>query len=611
MTRFLTRPLHPFGRFTRETRGSVSVEMIIVLPLLIWALAATVVFYDGFRTRYHAQMAAQTVADIMSRETSLFTASYVEGMNEVFDFLVDASIPTRIRVSSVIWDSVNERNRLQWSYATRDLSALPGNTFELMQAEDYDTLRAQFGDDESFSFASADAQMPTTDLPSRIPPVLPGEAMLLVETFALWTPFANVGMGEIRFTPVVAVRPRFAPWINFDGVEPVYPEPEYEIAWTGGGNDSLPDPNETIDDPIDPDAGLASYNFDTGVTTGWSQSTTTTGSPAGGSFLGPFGTETYDTPVSLAVNLGTSPETATIEFDLLVLDTWDGYGTRGTLPRGDTFSILFDGTPISLDAFESSATGFYDNDRVASGYLNGMHYQVRMTLTRRGDSFHGWDAWDSVWHAVLTLDNPPAQFDLGFSAGVNAQLADESFGIDNLVYTSTGTNTGTPFYAPSPLLANGVDPFTRFNRYSGCPDYQISAPWLNLNNDDLAVDLSFERQAGGPTDIGDCNFVRGNGRISSEPQLIMNYDNLGQTGRGDRLKIALNDGNNGYSCDTTILVRDPNGQWWFNDDSYSRYGSGSANASLYMGSAASGQYAIWLGTAGSRQCNSRITFSDY
>lgn len=605
MTRSTPRKPHRLTRFSRDARGSVSVELIIVLPMLLWALAATVVFYDGFRTRYHAQMAAQTVSDIMSRETDLFTATYVEGMNDVFDFLVGGRIPTRIRVSSVIWDSTNQRNRLQWSYGTRQLSGLPSDTFELMQNNDYETLLARFGEDTSYSFASAAAQMPVEDLASRIPPVLPGEALLMVEAFALWTPFTNVGLGNVRFTPVVVVRPRFAPWINFDGIDPIYPEADYEIAWTGGsGNTDLPDPNDP-DDPDDPGATVSSFDFNSGVTTGWSRSTITAGSVAGGGFLGPFGRETYDTPVTLAVNLGRSPETATIEFDLLILDSWDEYSTTWALPRGDTFSIMINGTPITLDAFVGWSGGWFDNTRTATGYLDGMQYEMRFTRTRSGSNFYGANYDDSLWHGTLVLTNPPALFDLGFSAGIDGDLSDESFGIDNLRYSASGTNTGRTYFTPDARNRNGTDPFTRFRRYSGCPELQISAPWLTLTNGNLSSAVSFQRQVGGPTSLRNCNMVDGWGNIGAEPALILNYDNQGQTGTGRRLQIRMDDGNNGRTCDSTIVMRDPNGQWWFNDD------ISGWNAGLQMGNAGSGTYAIWLGTYSGSECNARISFSRY
>jgi len=219
------------GSFTRDAKGTASLELMIVLPILLWALAATTVFYDGFRTRYHAQMAAQTIADIMSRETDLFTEAYVDGMNDVFDFLVDASIPTRLRVSSVIWDSVNERNRLQWSYGTRDLQALPEEIFAVLELGDALTLQGLFNEPLAIGPTGALPQMPVADLADRIPPILPGEALILVESFALWTPFANVGLGEMRLAMVVVVRPRFAPFVNFDGIDPIFPTDIYEMTW--------------------------------------------------------------------------------------------------------------------------------------------------------------------------------------------------------------------------------------------------------------------------------------------------------------------------------------------------------------------------------------------
>ena len=56
-------------RFGGEMRGSASVELVIVLPLLLWALAATAVFFDGFKARYKAEAAAQTETPGAARST--------------------------------------------------------------------------------------------------------------------------------------------------------------------------------------------------------------------------------------------------------------------------------------------------------------------------------------------------------------------------------------------------------------------------------------------------------------------------------------------------------------------------------------------------------------
>ncbi|PTX01852.1 hypothetical protein [Pararhodobacter aggregans] len=587
--------------FRGASQGSVSVELILTLPLLLWALAATVVFYDGYKTRYHAQMAAQTVADIMSRETDLFTANYIEGLNDVFDFLIDSRFPTRLRVSSVIWDSANERNRLQWSYATRDLSALPEDTFELMQAGDLETLMAEFGEDGSFTFAGAGAQMPVSDLPDRIPPVLPGEALLLVEAFALWEPFAQVGVGQLRFTPVVVVRPRFAPWINFEGQEPVYPEADYEIAWTGSGNEGLPDPTDPTPEPTNPPVANRTYSFDDGVTSGLSRSTITAGGPSG-SYLGPFGTETWTTPVTVAVDLQADHATANIAFDLLILDTWDGYANQYILPRGDTFTILMNGVPLSVDPFINYSQAPYDNARVSTGYIGNSTYRVSMTRTRTGSSFAGGGSNDQLWRVTLTIDNAPRTFSLGLSAGVDSAISDESWGLDNLTITASNVGTGTaaPFVANAANLLT-ADPHNRFNRYSGCPEYRIAAPWLTMTRADLTTGITMQRQASGGTSLSSCPNTGGWGYANASPSLVLNYDNQNVTSTYNGLQIRLNDGNSGYTCDTTLIIRDPNGQWYFNDD-YTGW-----NAGVRMTNPPSGQYVIFIGTYNRGSCNTNLT----
>jgi len=591
------KTLRKARRFRHDTDGTVSVELVIVLPMLIWALAATVVFYDGFRDRYHAQMAAQTVADIMSRETDLFDADYVEGMNDVFDFLLDSRYPSRIRVSSIIWDSANQRNTLQWSYGTRGLTALPATTFELIQAGDTDTLLALFGDDTSFSFAGAAAQMPVSDLPDHIPPVLPGEALLVVETFALWSPFANVGVGQMRFTPVVVVRPRFAPWINFDGIDPAFPEASYEIAWINDDS-GLPDP--TVD-PTTPDptpSATSSFSFDNGVTTGWTSSTTTSGSAAGGSFLGPFGSETLQTPVELGVDLGTAPAQVTIGFDLMLFDTWDGYDPSNA--RGDTVTLLIDDQPITMDAFTSAASGVYGHQREASGYINGAQFRMVMVPEITGQNFHGGSTSDQLWAVELTLTDAPAQFSLGFSATTNGTRTDESFGLDNVTITASGT-AGAAHYSPNASAFEGYDVVTGFARYSGCPDYRAPAPWLTMTASDLQSGaISVQRQAGGPQNIRQCPESGGWGFASGSPSLVLNYDAQTGLGRAPDLVIRADDGNNGYSCDTTLIMRDPVGQWWYNDDVSGR------NAGLTVSNAQAGQYEIFVGTYGAVECATQL-----
>lgn len=606
LSRFLPR------RFADETRGSVTVETLIIFPTLAWALAATVVFFDGFRSRNQTQVAAQVVADLLSREANMFTTNYLEGMNDVFDFLADSRFPTRLRISSVMWNSTAQQNALQWSYGTRGLLPLPPETFEDLASNNYQTLVARFGEATGFSFAAASAQAPAPWIAERIPPVLPGEALIMVESFAMWSPFANVGVGQMRFNPIVVTRPRFSPWINLEGAVPIFPESDYEVTFAG----YTPPPPEQLPEPVPPPPPptnvVAMQDFNTpGGAGGWS-SQQTTGSSASGinTFLGPFGGATWNNPVTRTLDLGASNRaSARIQFDLLIIDTWDAYSTEWAAVEGEVFQILINGVPISSDAFWQETGRFTDNARTSSVNHEGAVYTVNMTRTQSGTNFTGGSTHDQIWRVTLDIQAPPQTFTLGFSARLNEDVTNESFGIDNFRVThESGTRVPASFTA-NPGAQTGTDPHTRFRVYAGeCPQAAIATNWMTIRNTNLTSAISFQRRAGGTRNLnGGCQLGVTGGRISAQPTLVLNYINDGGNASGRRLRLRTDDNNNGSSCNATLVVRDPFGQYWFNND----ISGSNRNARLEMGHATTGAYTIWLGRNDSGTCNTRFVMERY
>jgi hypothetical protein len=601
-------------RFVTENRGSVSIETLIMVPMLFWAMIATVVFFDGFRSRNQTQMAAQTVADLLSRSTDAFTTNYLEGMNDVFDFLADSRYPTRLRVSSVMWNSAQQVNALQWSYGTRGFSALPAETFLDLANNDMDTLIARFGAASGFNFGAAAAQAPIPELAQRIPPVLPGEALILVETFAMWSPFANVGVGQIRFNPVVVTRPRFSPWINLEGADELFPESDYEVTFVGY-TPALPPPvPEPEPEPVPQfQPTVTSQTFDGPAPAGWSHTpTTTTTRPGIGTFLGPFGGETWDAPVTFAANLGMADlASARIEFDLLIIDSWDHYDTTHASVEGDVLSILINGTPIALDAFAHNVTtGVMTNTRTATVNMGGSVYTTTLTRTAGPANMFGSGSWtDDIWRVTIDIQAPPQNFNLGFRARLNSGISDESFGIDNLVITrAQGTRTPAAFI-PNPATLLGTDPHTRFPVHSGCPDHRLSANWVTLRASQIGGGFGFQRRARGATRVTStqCPGMLDYRHAHASPTLVFNYTHDVAQIDGNRLRLRTEDGNNGNTCDATLIVRDPNGQFWFNDD----ISSSNYNARLNMGHPPTGVYHVWIGHFASNACNTQFRIERY
>ena len=76
---FAQKILRSLKNFRHDTRGVVSVEMVLILPLLFWSFAAVATFFDAYRTRSLAEKAAFTISDMLSRETNAVTAESRSG----------------------------------------------------------------------------------------------------------------------------------------------------------------------------------------------------------------------------------------------------------------------------------------------------------------------------------------------------------------------------------------------------------------------------------------------------------------------------------------------------------------------------------------------------
>jgi len=180
--------LNKIRAFYRDTRGTMVVEFVIMLPLLTTLLVAMVVYFDAFRTKSVNLKAAYTLSDMISREVPIIDGDYVDGLKIVFDFLVESPQPTWIRVSLIQFDtgdvdnpgdSSDDRYFVRWSDAT---DGEPVHTDA--------TIAAIKGD---------------------IPIMPHGDSVLIVESHMKYFPAFNVGLDPIDLDNRIVTRPRFAP----------------------------------------------------------------------------------------------------------------------------------------------------------------------------------------------------------------------------------------------------------------------------------------------------------------------------------------------------------------------------------------------------------------
>jgi Flp pilus assembly protein TadG len=178
-----------FGRFWQESDGVLSVELVFALPFLALWFVASYIFFDVFRVSYVNDKAAFTVADLVSRREENLNQAYVEGMNNIFDFLIENRGTTAMRISGVRYTpGANPGDAgtftIPWSASTQGLVIL------------------------------TDADIPM--LEDRLPIPRSTEMVILTETFVAYQPIFNVGISRQVFRTFVATPPRFIEQIGFD-----------------------------------------------------------------------------------------------------------------------------------------------------------------------------------------------------------------------------------------------------------------------------------------------------------------------------------------------------------------------------------------------------------
>ncbi len=199
------RLLTALDRFRRDSRGTITTEAVIVLPMLLFVLIMTVVFSDMFRARATSQKAAYTIADTLSRQTDPVAGAYIDGLNELYAYLSRARQQTALRVTSVAWDPAEEEYMVIWSHPA-------GDGPPLTQAE----------------LISHHKQ--------RLPTMPAGETIILVEANMNYTPMLTGYFPPLDLNTAIVTRPRFTPQLRFDTGE--------EIIFLPGGSGTCDDGDE-------------------------------------------------------------------------------------------------------------------------------------------------------------------------------------------------------------------------------------------------------------------------------------------------------------------------------------------------------------------------------
>jgi len=173
----------------RDQRGSISIEFMVVFPLLLFLSISGLAFWDAFQSNSKTAKIAYTVSDIMSRY-DVVDSTDMAYLYSVQDKMLSPDLDRRsLRISSICFENGNYR--VLWSFTSNSPDiADPG--------------------------ALTDTDIPVAILPA----MAPQDSVILTEVEARWQPKLNVGVGAKTWRSELVSRPRFVKVIPHTTLNP-------------------------------------------------------------------------------------------------------------------------------------------------------------------------------------------------------------------------------------------------------------------------------------------------------------------------------------------------------------------------------------------------------
>ncbi|MDX8347693.1 hypothetical protein SLH49_06815 [Cognatiyoonia sp. IB215446] len=186
------------NRFRRDQDGIISIELLFAVPILLWTLMSTMIYFDAFKAQTISTRAALTVADMISREEQSLSPAYLNGTRNLLRSLSSVDEDPDFRLTIFRFRDAQNDVVINWGRRR-------GYDKNLTENE----LNTLFND-------------------GRIPPMSDGEVAILLETSTMYRPIANTAFlgplsnggtdvnDEIEFTTFTIIKPRYSPAVCFD-----------------------------------------------------------------------------------------------------------------------------------------------------------------------------------------------------------------------------------------------------------------------------------------------------------------------------------------------------------------------------------------------------------
>jgi hypothetical protein len=180
---------------------------------------------------------------------------------------------------------------------------------------------------------------------------------------------------------------------------------------------------------------ISSEDFE-GGSLGWSDNSTDNTEAAFTEFLGRFDGTSKNQSVYKTYSLPGDQISVIIEFDFYEIDSWDGSNESAD----DSF-VVFINDSIVIDAQYAWWSDDDDTDPHSTPYAGPLNLGFT-------ESFY-----DQRHHYVINVPSNATSIKLGFGSGLDQDMSDESWGIDNVTINTSYEQQSVPASNPIPTMS--------------------------------------------------------------------------------------------------------------------------------------------------------------
>ncbi len=181
----MNRIIHLARRFRDDERGSMAIELLLVVPILLWVFLSTFVYFDVYRVETNSVRATITLAEMFSRE-GVVDNTFIDNAQEVLRELTFEEDDPDLRVT-VYRQRADGQFRTVWS---RNRGMDGGNL--------------------------TNAHINAIGQSGRLPPMDEFDHAVFIETRTEYDAPFNIGLGpfvvtnleDLTFTNDMVIRPR-------------------------------------------------------------------------------------------------------------------------------------------------------------------------------------------------------------------------------------------------------------------------------------------------------------------------------------------------------------------------------------------------------------------